>query len=241
MSLMRLPIAFALAVSPVVANGAKVKVEVMVESFCPCSGSWEDTFLKDIIPQIGGLIVLDRFFDAAAKGTQGCCNPSANASATCMHGRAECVADSLQRCVQAHYPDWKQWLSYTACINGPCSHQPDALGCKTEFIVGSEKNLALEQACASNHTMSWEVISTCWNGTEGVRLMQQDADRGDAIVDRYGMKGLPVVWIDGKLFSHFWDCDNSKKAYQDSLIKAVCAASSVTPVPEVCQPHVTVV
>jgi hypothetical protein len=241
MSLVLASIAFVLAVTPTLANDVKVKVEVMVESFCPCSGAWENGFLEDIVPQIANLIEVDRFFDAAAKGTQGCCNPSANASASCMHGRAECVADSLQRCVQAHYPDWKQWLSYTACINGPCTHQPDASGCKTEFIVGSEKNLALEQECAKNHTMSYEVISNCWKGSEGVALMQQDADRGDAKVDLYGKEGLPVVWINGTLLSHFFDCDISKKSYQDSLIKAVCDASLVTPVPEVCKSHVVLV
>jgi len=210
----------------------KVKVELMAESFCPCSGAWEGEFLADIVPQIGSLIELDRFFDAAAKGTQGCCNPSAKASASCMHGRAECVADSLQRCVQAHYPDWKQWLSYTACINGPCSHRRDLFGCKSQDSVGSAKNLALEQECAQNHTMSWEVISDCWKGPEGVALMQKDADKGDAVGSRYGLKGLPVVWINGTILSHFWDCDVSKKAYQDSLIKAVCAASLVKPLPQ---------
>merc|ERR1719454_2583393 len=125
----------------------------MIESFCPCSGAWEHGFLEDIAPKIGTLIELDRIFDATAIGTQGCCNPSANASAHCMHGRAECVADRLQRCVQAHYPDWTRWLSYTSCINGPCTHWGDVFGCKNMFSVGSEKNLALEKECASKHNM----------------------------------------------------------------------------------------
>merc|ERR1719440_96650 len=158
MSLTLVSVAFVLAVTPTLANDGKVKVEVMVESFCPCSGAWENGFLEHIAPQIGDLIELDRFFDGAAKGTQGCCNPSASASASCMHTRAECVANSLQRCVQAHYPDWKQWLSYTACINGPCRWL-DVLGCKNEFSVGSEKNLALEQQCARTSSV-WALRRT---------------------------------------------------------------------------------
>ena len=51
-------------------------------------------FYNKVLPQIGGLVTLDRFFDASSNklASQGCCNPSPNAtSKTCFHGVAECV------------------------------------------------------------------------------------------------------------------------------------------------------
>lgn len=83
------------------------------------------------------------------------------------------MADRLQACAQAHYPD--KWLEYTLCINGPCASEitgADMLGCKHQFDVGTSKNLAVEKRCAANLTMSWEVLNTCWEGPEGVRLME---------------------------------------------------------------------
>ena len=218
---------------PLATTGSKVSVNIMVESYCPCSGAWEAGWAKDLVPKIGGIAELARFFDAKKNGTQGCCNPSAAPNASCMHGKAECVADSLQRCVQAHYP--ASWLDFTNCISGPCGGtRPDALGCKYQFDIGSAKNLAREQACAQNLTMNWAVINGCWKGKEGVQLMQADADKSDSIKERYGMVGLPVVWVEGKLFSHFFDCDIDKKAYQQSLAKAICASSDADPLPQAC-------
>lgn len=215
-------------------SAPKVNVEIMVESFCPCSGAWEAGWAKDLAPQIGNISQLSRFFDAKKNGTQGCCNPSASINATCMHGKGECVADSLQRCVQAHYPAPARWLEYTNCISGPCD-RPDPLGCKFQFDIGTAKNLPREQACAQNLSMSWTKINDCWQGAEGVQLMQRDADKSDSMESRYGMVGLPVVWVDGKLLSHFFDCDVDKAAYQQSLVKAICDASTAVPLPDACK------
>jgi hypothetical protein len=205
---------------------AKVMVEIMVESFCPCSGAWEYGFHTNLVPQIGDVIELTRFFDGAAAGTQACCNPSAPVNASCMHTTKECVANSLQRCVQEHYPHWQQWLEYTSCINGDCATRPDVAGCKNQMNVGQPESLQREQTCAKNLTMDWTVINECWNGEEGVKLMQQDADKCDGMVERYGLQGLPVVWVDGVLFSHFFDCSgNQDHQYQQLLIQAICDAA----------------
>ena len=216
----------------------KVQVEIMVESFCPCSGSWQADWAHDLIPRgIGEIAELSRFFDAKKNGTQGCCDPSADAHAGCMHTKSECVADDLQRCVQAHYPNPSKWLAFTNCISGPCGgDRPDVMGCKFQFDIGQAKNLAREQACAANLTMSWPVIDHCWAGTEGVELMRADANKSNAVEPRYGLSGLPVVWIDGKLFSHFFDCRFTGRAgYQRSLVTEICAASSADPLPDVCR------
>jgi len=99
------------ALATTTAVGGKVSVVIMVESYCPCSGAWPYEFKEKLMPQIGELVTLDRFFDASSNplASQGCCNPSPNKSIpitnVCFHGKAECVADRLQACAQALYPD----------------------------------------------------------------------------------------------------------------------------------------
>lgn len=213
----------------------RVSVEIMAESYCPCAGAWEAGWQNDMLPKIGEIATLSRFFDAKKNGTQACCNPSAGADASCMHTKSECVADTLQRCVQAYYP--KVWLEFTNCISGPCGgSRPDVLGCKYQFDIGQPKNLAREQICAQNLTVNWTTITTCWRGAEGVQLMQGDADKSDSVEPRYGLAGLPVVWINGQLFSHFFDCRFAgRERYQHALLEAICAASGAAVLPEACK------
>jgi len=130
-----------------------------------------------------------------------------------------------------------RWLDYTLCINGPCAsaHGADMLGCKHQFDVGTSKNSAVEQECAANLTMSWDEMNTCWTGPEGVKLMQESATRSDNSKSVYGYDGLPVVWINGTRFSTFEQCSASNSKYQAEFIKAVCAASTVSPLPPVCK------
>lgn len=234
-----------LTVAPAASAGDKVPVVIMVESFCPCSGAWPFEFYQKLLPQIGELVTLDRFFDASSSplASQGCCNPSPNKTVpitnVCFHKEGECVADRLQACAQALYPD--KWLEYTVCINGPCAAEisgADMLGCKTQFDVGTAKNLAVEQHCAAKLNMSWAEINTCWTGAEGVKLMEASASRSDTGPYKavYGYEGLPVVWINGTRFSSFEQCEASSKDYQAKFIKAVCVASTARPLPNACLP-----
>ena len=48
------------------AAAGKVPVVIMVESYCPCSGAWPFEFYEKLLPQIGELVTLDRFFDASS-------------------------------------------------------------------------------------------------------------------------------------------------------------------------------
>jgi len=211
----------------------KVVVQLMAESYCPCSGAWEAKFARDLLPKIGDLVEVQRFFDAKSSGTQHCCNPKAGPDATCMHKEQECVANRLQRCVQEHYPDYRQWLAFTNCAQGPCD-RPDLQGCQYQFDVGTSTNVVREKECAANLTMDYDTINACWTGDEGVALMQKDADLSDAIDEAYGKKGLPVVWVDGKLMSTFWDCKISDGQYQETLLKTICNDSTATPLPDAC-------
>jgi len=214
---------------------SKVEVKVLVESYCPCSGAWEASFQDFLIPTLGSIIDLERIYDAGATGTQGCCNPSADQSEVhCMHGLEECVADSLQRCAQELYPVWNQWLNYTYCIQGDCENRPDAAGCKSQFIVGKDENLELEKQCAEEQNLDYDALTTCWQGEEGVSLMQSDADKCDHLGIDYGMHGLPTVWVNNVLFSTFFDCDGSTDKYIQSLTQAICDANTIEPAPSVC-------
>eukprot|EP01062_Namystynia_karyoxenos_P060964 TRINITY_DN527_c0_g1_i2.p2 TRINITY_DN527_c0_g1~~TRINITY_DN527_c0_g1_i2.p2 ORF type:complete len:248 (+),score=93.96 TRINITY_DN527_c0_g1_i2:110-853(+) len=246
---MRAAAAVALAALCCPAAANKVPVTVIIESYCPCSGAWQYDFLTNIAPKVGDLVELKRSFDGSAKGSQHCCNPSAtgphtrlpvlpNGShmVTCFHGMAECVADRLQRCVQALYPEWRQWLNYSVCAMGSCAGRKEATGCSEQFKMGQAANLALEQQCAQQLGMDWAAIDKCWTGAQGVALMQQDADFDDAVQETYGMQGLPVVYVgkDNVMTSKFWDCASHSDKYQAHLIGAICNATTASPKPAVC-------
>lgn len=224
-----------------VAADAKVVVEIMGESFCPCSAHWHASFSDDMLPLFGESVELRRFFDAKANGTQGCCNPSADlATASCMHTTEECRANAVQMCAQSLYSEFPQWLAFTTCANGPCHsinvHPHDLPGCENSLASRFCDEERLE-ACAESLGMNWEEIRECWEGEEGRELAQIDADRGDAIEEFYGRQGLPVVWVDGKVVSTEMDCEGSTQEYQDVLLKAVCDAIATTPgetPPEAC-------
>lgn len=233
-------------VAPVV--GAKVVVEIMGESFCPCSAHWHASFSDDILPLVGEAVELRRFFDHKQNGTQGCCNPSAGPEASCMHTTEECRANAVQMCAQKHYPEFNMWLDFTICANGPCSsidfHPHDVLGCENSLASRFFDEERLE-ACASSLGMNWAQIRECWEGEEGIALAQIDANRGDAIEDvYYGKQGLPVVWVGyrhgyetiGKVVSTDMDCAGSTQEYQDVLVQAICeaAVASGTRLPDIC-------
>ena len=51
--------------------------------------------------------------------------PKNSSLVTCFHTKEECVANRLQRCVQAHYPAWRDWLAWSVCVNGNCTGKSD--------------------------------------------------------------------------------------------------------------------
>lgn len=227
-----------------------VPVDVIVESFCPCSATWEYMFATEIAPKLGAIVELRRWFDASAQGSQHCCDPSTkgrkttplpiipkNSSlVTCFHTKEECVANRLQRCVQEYYPAWRDWLAWSVCVNGDCAGRSDAAGCPDQNKVGSKKHAAAEEACAAKQGFNWTTVEACWNGDEGVALMQADADHDNSVDEVYGMQGLPVVHVGGSRVSvsKFWDCNSSSKGYQAQLISAICNATTAAPKPAAC-------
>ena len=230
--------------------GPPVPVDVIVESFCPCSATWEHMFATEIAPKLGGIVKLQRWFDASARGSQHCCDPSTagrkttplpiipNSSklVTYFHTKEECKANRLQRCVQEHYPKWQDWLAWTVCANGNCTGRSDAAGCPDQNKVGTAGHAAAEKACAAKQGFDWAAIETCWNGDAGVKLMQGDADHDNSVDEVYGMQGLPVVHVGGArvTVSKFWDCNSNSADYQKALISAICNATTASPKPSAC-------
>lgn len=102
--------------------------------------------------------------------------------------------------------------------------------------MGSPGHVAAEQACAEKQNFDWGTIKTCWDGKEGVQLMQADADHDNAVGEFYGMQGLPVVHVGGTRVSvsKFWDCNSNSTDYQARLISAICNATTLSPKPPVC-------
>jgi hypothetical protein len=227
-----------------------VPVDVIIESFCPCSASFEYMFATEIAPKLGAFIELRRWFDASARGSQHCCDPSTegrkttplpiipkNSSlVTCFHTKLECVANGLQRCVQAHHPAWRDWLAFSVCVNGNCTGKSDSDGCPDQAKVGSLEHLDAEKACAAQQGFDWTTIETCWHGDQSRKLAQADAAHDNDVKEFYGMQGLPVVHVGGQHLSvsKFWDCNSRSAEYQARLIGAICNATTASPKPPAC-------
>ena len=208
----------------VAAAAPLVDVQVFTESYCPCSGTFHEQYLNNIMPQVGSIANLNRSWD-------GWLLDDAKDKVTCFHGERECKANTLQACAQ-HIAgnNTLQWLNYTVCINGPCKD----VGCPEQYSVAEGKSLEREQQCATQVGLSWDAINACWEGDLGKQLLINDAKFDKAEEEDYGMKGLPVLKVNGKFFSKFWDCDSFKTEYHTALIKAICEAYTGTDKPAAC-------
>eukprot|EP01061_Rhynchopus_euleeides_P002936 TRINITY_DN1226_c2_g1_i2.p1 TRINITY_DN1226_c2_g1~~TRINITY_DN1226_c2_g1_i2.p1 ORF type:complete len:238 (+),score=111.33 TRINITY_DN1226_c2_g1_i2:87-716(+) len=198
-----------------------VTVEVFTESYCPCSGTFHEQYYNNIMPLIDSIAVLNRSWDGAAHGD----------TVKCFHGERECEANTLQACAQNMAgANYKQWLNYTVCINGPCKN----VGCPEQYSVAENSSLAREQSCAAAVGLDWNTMYSCYTGPLGKQLLMRDALFDSAEKEGYGLRGLPVVKVNGKLFSKFWDCDSYKADYHKALVQEVCAAYTGTDKPAAC-------
>jgi len=75
-----------------------------------------------------------------------------------------------------------------------------------------DENRDREVECANNMTFAMDDIDECWNGEDGVKEEEVNADRSDEFGEAvYGRDGLPAVWVEGEVFGTFFDCDGSSE------------------------------
>eukprot|EP01060_Flectonema_neradi_P019359 TRINITY_DN2645_c0_g1_i11.p1 TRINITY_DN2645_c0_g1~~TRINITY_DN2645_c0_g1_i11.p1 ORF type:complete len:216 (+),score=54.66 TRINITY_DN2645_c0_g1_i11:52-699(+) len=198
-----------------------VTVETFTESFCPCSGTFHSEYLNHIVPAVGNISVLNRSWDGR----------NDNGTVKCFHGHYECEANTLQACAQHLAGDnYVTWLNYTVCINGPCKH----VGCDHQYTVGLPESFEREEGCATAVGLNWDDLNSCFKSDLGKQLLIKDADYDKKVHEEYGLEGLPIVKVNGKMFSKFWDCDSFESSYHSNLIKAICDAYTGDDKPAAC-------
>jgi hypothetical protein len=193
-------------------DAPKVVVEANLEGYCPCAPQWEADFEQFVIPAVGDIVELRRYWD----GT-----PKSDGSVKCFHGSTECEVNTFEECARTQAESWQQSLSYSNCWNNCSKEGFPKRTCAGQY--GFPKDTSLAQTCADKHGLNWTSIAACAaDPTVGGKLLWNSSKFADTHgLTPYGMKGLPVVFVDGKQESKFWDC-NSHGSGHAKLIQAIC-------------------
>ena len=220
----------------------KVNVTIYTESDCPCTGMWEHEF-HDLIMTTDLVEIIDlyRYWDGKAE-------PDGNIS--CFHGEHECNANILQQCTQnmAINNNWQQWMNYTYCIYGDCfvlidinttrdnnTDPRDLFDCTYMEFIGMDYKFMIEREreCAVKYNYDWDELYQCFKNGTGLYETWLSMKRGNDNGEVYGKQGLPVVWVNGTLFSKFWDCNSYQNQLQP-LIKQICDVYDGVNPPSAC-------
>ena len=125
----------------------------------------------------------------------------------CFHGKGECQFQQWLLCAQKLSEPWPQrkWWDFQLCVDGTCSDKASKLHpCTSQYQ--NPRNETLLQTCATSVGIDYEALKTCATGPQGVALMDASARYTSSKGVSYGNQGLPVVLVNGKRISKFWDC-----------------------------------
>jgi len=101
----------------------------------------------------------------------------------CPHGPTECLGDIIELCARELYPDPKQWLGFTMCL-------------ETEYDRIPERDFV--QGCAGEYGMAFERINECVSrddGGYGIGLLRRSVERSRDL----GVKYSCTVRLDDKV------------------------------------------
>ncbi|KAK1829208.1 hypothetical protein QBC39DRAFT_374031 [Podospora conica] len=78
--------------------------------------------------------------------------PTDNDGVACMHGPEECLGNIIQLCAQELYPDPKQFLGFTMCMERDFRHIPQR---------------SLVEDCALEHALDFDKLNECATKDDG--------------------------------------------------------------------------
>lgn len=102
-------------------------------------------------------------------------------TATCQHGKLECVGNTYEQCAIAHNPKTEDWFPFYYCI--------EANGAEGVTSLPTKK-------CAELANLDYDAIETCATGPEAKVLLEKAYQ--DTPADH---QYVPWVVINGKLWS----------------------------------------
>jgi len=211
----------------------KVIVQANLQSGCPCAPQWETDFQNFVMPAVGDIVELRRYWDGTAKE---------DGSVECFHGDGECVVNTYEECARVQATSWQQSLAYSTCWNNCTkgfdkSHPGRTCSGQYNFFL---QNTDLAQSCAGQHGLDWDAIAACAKDADvGGKLLWNSTSMAAALgLTPYNVKGTPTVAVNGKVESTTLDCNSDGQGHI-KLIKLICEAYTGT-TPAGCEQLVAV-
>ena len=127
-------------------------------------------------------------------------------------------------------PRLPQAFPWEVCVDGTCDGNFGKLKpCATQFI--NPDNATLMERCAATHGIDFEILKTCATSARGQELLIKDAQRYNTT---YGVHGLPVVEVNGKVISKFFSCPPPIKNTVAAICAAIAASGGNATLPAAC-------
>ena len=146
---------------------------------------------------------------------------------TCFHGKKECDFETYLVCSQKLFGD-ENTLLWNECVDGDCDGDYKQMKpCKTQYVNPS--NDTLMETCGYGTLGSgfkYDDLKSCATSATGQDLLLQNAQKFNF---KYGLQGLPVVEVNGKVVSTFFSCHVS----MTKVIDAICS-NLKDPKPQAC-------
>lgn len=178
-----------------------VQLEAHIMSKCPDA---QDCILDLIVPAMSRLDPSHVNFTLSYIGSV---SPNDD-GVECRHGEEECLGNILQLCAADLYPDPKQYLGFTYCMEKRMDEIP---------------HRALVQECAAEYGIEFEELNNCASrddGSVGLKLLRDSVER----TKKAGVKLSCTVRVDEKIWcirdgGEWAGCAQGSRP--DDLVKAV--------------------
>eukprot|EP00656_Telonema_subtile_P049004 TRINITY_DN6001_c0_g1_i1.p1 TRINITY_DN6001_c0_g1~~TRINITY_DN6001_c0_g1_i1.p1 ORF type:complete len:218 (+),score=34.46 TRINITY_DN6001_c0_g1_i1:157-810(+) len=176
------------------ASQALVPVNIYSMGHCPCSAQFAVNFNRTIWsdPELRAAITLKEPFEAYIH---------LDNTIHCFHGEAECRFQKWLLCAQKQ--DFAAAFAYQICADGLCTWNASSKFPNCETQKQNPDNRTLGEACAATHGIDYSAMSQCATSDAGDQLLRDDVRHYNA---SFGFQGAPVVEVNGKVLTHFFQC-----------------------------------